>query len=137
MMYVFTFHNDEELKKWGKSIVYNKDLAKAEFKPTEFENFIACTKDQVFDEIFELEDQDYTYASIKIMVEQKRIERAKNKENKKQGMDNGLFDGCVCRSDSELEDDIDDQSLADTNITKYSIFSKQGFKELVDKGKAK
>lgn len=88
MIYVFTFTNTETMKKWGKSIVYNKDLAIQEFKPTEFEQFIACLKDQVFDEIFEEEDQDYTYQSIKILCEAKRVEREKRKKYEKAGMEN-------------------------------------------------
>lgn len=44
----------------------------------------------------------------------------------------------VMRSESDLDDDDnDDQSLQSSTLTTSSIFTKQGFKDMVDKSKAK
>ena len=138
MMYAFTFTDENELRIWGKTIQYHKEQAQANFLPTQFEQFISCTEDQIYDEIFEGEVQDYSYKGIKILCEAKRVEREKKRAYEKEhGKGTSVLQGTDVRSESDLSDSDDENESVISKTSNKTAKTNRSFKEVLTNTKQK
>lgn len=70
---VIECENDSERRSWVKALVFLREESMSELKPLEFEQFSCVQGKQVFHEIFECDEIDYEYDSIKIQKKAQRI----------------------------------------------------------------
>lgn len=131
---MFVFDDNAKFVNWSKALIYNRDQAQAEFKPTVFEKFQAVSESQRWEELFTASEQDYSYKKIKVLHEANKLYRTKHQWENVDVANDPEFGGMRERSDGVLTESSDDEGpMLETKsgqevVAKDSVFKKIGGK---------